>query len=712
MNRARLNAPLVLLAPFVLLAALLYPVSSRAQYMYLDTNGDGVHTDADVLSPTGLTHVAVWLDTHHDRNGSLQSCNSHTDAPHSWERSTPDPGLDIFSYDIFLTATHGTIVWGGFEDRIGFEKLPNGDDVATDTQIHITRFADVGHEKPAGLYKLGTMTVSVGAGTPSIFFGLMVGWDFTCFGTHCSASDEFPNSYVYGTDWFDADGIQYGGTINHEPTLVQPNPIRVIENRTADQFVTANDDDGQSLSFTKVSGPDYVTVSTAEPGSGQGLGLIRVVPASADVGMANVVVRASDGIFWCDRTISVVVRREFELNAQPDVNVVAGEVAYNPLYADNPLDQALQFSMVSGPSFVSIDSPIYGIRTRISPTAQDIGTWTVTLAVTNGTARDEKSFTVVVVRKGDNRAPVAIAGGPIVGVVGHTVRLDGSRSSDPDGDALSYQWSFGDGSPGLTGPLVEHRYAAEGDYMVDLMVRDPDLFAVGSTTAHIVTTAPARAYLAGGPAAIMAGPERDVSVRIEPQEGTFECVDLDAARIWLDSPAPAASGATEPTRSIAATGFDKATETDGDRNGFADRGVVFSGRDFAILLDAIPGRQNQKMKLTIRGELAGGGRFSAPVEVTVVRRGGSLSAGVSPNPMNPLGQLSFVTSRPGRADVRVFDVSGRLAQHAIDHVVLPAGYHEVLVGHGDGGHDLPSGVYFYRIETTEGVARGRFSIVR
>ena len=710
MNRARLNAPLVLLAPFVLLAALLYPVPSRAQYMYLDTNGDGVHTDADVLSPTGLTHVAVWLDTHHDRNGSLQSCNSHTDAPHSWNGSTPDPGLDVFSYDIFLTATHGTIVWGEFEDRLAFGKLPNGDDVATDTQIHITRFADLGHEKPAGLYKLGTMTVSVAAGTPSIFFGLMGGGDFTCFGTHCSATDEFPNSYVYGTDWFDADGLMYGGTINHEPTLFQPAPIRVIENRATDQTVTANDDDGQPLSFTKVSGPDYATVSTTEPGSGQGQGMIRVAPARADVGTANVVVRASDGIFWCDRTIRVVVRREFELNVQPDVNVVAGEVAYNPLYADNPLDQTLQYYLVSAPSFVTIDSPIYGIRTRISPTAQDIGTWIVTIGVTNGTVRDEKTFTVVVVRKGDNRAPVAIAGGPILGAVGHTVRFDGSRSSDPDGDALSYQWSFGDGSPGLTGRVVEHRYGAEGDYMVDLMVRDPDLFAVGSTTAHVVAIAPARAYMAGGPAAIMAGPERDVSVRIEPRDGIFESVDLDAARIWLDLPAAAASGSTEQTLSIAAAGFDKDTETDGDRNGFADRGVVFSGRDFATLLNAAPGRQ--KMKLTIRGELAGGGRFSAPVEVTVVRRGGSLSAGVSPNPMNPIGQLSFVTSRPGWADVRVFDVSGRLAQHAIDRAVLPAGYHEVSVGRGDGSHDLPSGVYFYRIETTEGVARGRFSVVR
>ncbi|HZI89568.1 MAG TPA: hypothetical protein VFD83_03850 [Candidatus Polarisedimenticolia bacterium] len=62
--------------------------------------------------------------------------------------------------------------------------------------------------------------------------------------------------------------------------------------------------------------------------------------------------------------------------------------------------------------------------------------------------------------------------------------------------------------------------------------------------------------------------------------------------------------------------------------------------------------------------------------------------------------------------MKVFDIGGRLAQHPIAATVLPAGYHEVLVGRARRGADLPSGIYFYRVETPEGVERGRFAVVR
>jgi DNA/RNA endonuclease G (NUC1)/PKD repeat protein len=69
------------------------------------------------------------------------------------------------------------------------------------------------------------------------------------------------------------------------------------------------------------------------------------------------------------------------------------------------------------------------------------------------------------------RAPVANAGGPYIGMEGSPVYLSGNDSSDPDGDAITYEWEFGDGSTG-TGISPAHTYADNGTYVVKLTVTD------------------------------------------------------------------------------------------------------------------------------------------------------------------------------------------------------------------------------------------------
>src|SRR5438034_11342156 len=62
---------------------------------------------------------------------------------------------------------------------------------------------------------------------------------------------------------------------------------------------------------------------------------------------------------------------------------------------------------------------------------------------------------------GVNHPPTALPGGPYTGTEGTAVSFDGSGSSDPDGDALTYAWSFGDGATG-TGVRPTHAYANNG----------------------------------------------------------------------------------------------------------------------------------------------------------------------------------------------------------------------------------------------------------
>ena len=69
-----------------------------------------------------------------------------------------------------------------------------------------------------------------------------------------------------------------------------------------------------------------------------------------------------------------------------------------------------------------------------------------------------------------NHAPVAVVGGPYTSADG-SVSFDGSASSDSDGDALTYQWTFGDGA---TSTVVKptHTYDVDGNYAVSLVVTD------------------------------------------------------------------------------------------------------------------------------------------------------------------------------------------------------------------------------------------------
>jgi PKD repeat protein len=89
-----------------------------------------------------------------------------------------------------------------------------------------------------------------------------------------------------------------------------------------------------------------------------------------------------------------------------------------------------------------------------------------------------------------NRPPVGAASGPASAARNQPVRFDGSGSTDPDGDPLTYTWTFGDGATG-SGPTPEHAYAALGSYAVTLVVSDGIVSSAPATIAiAIVNQAP------------------------------------------------------------------------------------------------------------------------------------------------------------------------------------------------------------------------------
>ena len=70
-----------------------------------------------------------------------------------------------------------------------------------------------------------------------------------------------------------------------------------------------------------------------------------------------------------------------------------------------------------------------------------------------------------------NKPPTANAGGPYTGTAGTAISFSGAASSDPQGQALTYAWNFGDSTTG-TGESPSHTYASAGTYTASLTVTD------------------------------------------------------------------------------------------------------------------------------------------------------------------------------------------------------------------------------------------------
>jgi probable HAF family extracellular repeat protein len=121
-----------------------------------------------------------------------------------------------------------------------------------------------------------------------------------------------------------------------------------------------------------------------------------------------------------------------------------------------------------------------------------------------------------------NRPPVANAGGAYTVTEGSPLTLSAGASTDPDGDALTYDWDFGDGIR-ATGKSPVHTYALHGPYFPRLTVRDGrGGMAVKTGQVTVVNVAPR--VDAGPDAALRPGQAYTLRARFtDPGADQFRC---------------------------------------------------------------------------------------------------------------------------------------------------------------------------------------------
>jgi len=396
MRRFRRTSAALSLAALAALSPTFAP-PAFAQYMYLDSNGDGVHTSADVVNASGATTVDVWIRTNANRDGTPAVCSSGNEP------------LDIGSYQFILHASEGTVAWGSYVNAQpqGFPSNLGSEFDTSDAFVFFGGFTGL----PPGTYKLGTIDLTVVSGTPSLTIApishLSDGY-LTAFGSTCSGNDfdgflKLGPNVIGPGDWLDVDGLAYGGTAQHAPVLAPIPDTTLGEGEVVDAALSATDVDGDPVTFSKRTGPAFMQVSTTDAGSGAATGVVHLSPGYTDAGTSTAIVDATDGGRVAEVSFTITVREVDRppVLAQPrDMVVEETSYAIQDLVATDPDGQLVSLSKVSGPAYAEVVTGVGAGPFILVAPGEGFGgrSDSVTVAASDGRLLDQKSFRVTVKR--------------------------------------------------------------------------------------------------------------------------------------------------------------------------------------------------------------------------------------------------------------------------------------------------------------------------
>ena len=259
-------------------------------------------------------------------------------------------------------------------------------------------------------------------------------------------------------------------------------PLRATEDQALTISLLAHDDDRDPLTFY-VNDPRFKLEQTA----GDVTAKLRFTPTNDDVGSILVVVSVWDNHNTFDEVVLNVtvenvndapVIMTFEAKdargtAQLSFTLWEGQTFVAPILVSDPDSDNLTFTDLEGLFTITVDpGDPHRATFEWTPAQSDVGMHTTLVQVSDGDGGKATlglSLAVEDINDPPTTAPVTQR------AFVNPVPFDAGQATDPEGDALTYTWDFGDYSAVATGSNlthVTHIYPRMGTYRLTLTVSD------------------------------------------------------------------------------------------------------------------------------------------------------------------------------------------------------------------------------------------------
>jgi len=315
--------------------------------------------------------------------------------------------------------------------------------------------------------------------------------------------------------------------VNDPPKITSQPITKGTEAQAYSYQVTATDANGDTLAYSLPTAPSGMTINPST-------GLIQwTMPASG--GPFAVTVNVADGNGGtASQSFQVALNHNPQITSQPTTLTIVGKAYSYPVTATDADGNTLSYSLTTAPSGMTVN-PNTGLIQWTQPTLG--GPFNVTVLVSDGnggTAIQQYTLTVAI----SNNPPVANAGDALSVGVNSTAQLNGSLSSDPDNNPLTYRWSFTlkpdqsqatfSQSNSVTPSFVPD---VAGIYQVQLVVNDGMVGSAPSSTSvsAIASKPPAASFVLSAPVAkaeALPGQSVSFNLQLDSSDGFKQLAEI------------------------------------------------------------------------------------------------------------------------------------------------------------------------------------------